>query len=93
MLDLSALGAEILTKTIDHEEHERQRAIEDAIENTRLAGEEAKIIALEKLSRKCSKVLTPDAALFLLLWVYFVITRFIYLSSWQNNRKLVEFGV
>jgi len=49
------LGAEILTKTIDHEEHERQRAIEDAIERTRLAGEEAKAIALDKLSRKCAK--------------------------------------
>ena len=52
----AALGAEILTKTIDHEEHERQRAIEEAIERTRLAGEEAKVVALEKLSRKCAKV-------------------------------------
>ncbi|KAL5258673.1 hypothetical protein ACHWQZ_G009214 [Mnemiopsis leidyi] len=49
------LGAEILTKTIDHEEHERQRAIEEAVERTRIAGEEAKAIALDKLSRKCAK--------------------------------------
>lgn len=49
------LGAEILTKTLDHEEHERQRALEDAIERTRVAGEEAKAISLEKLARKCAK--------------------------------------
>ena len=51
----SALGAEILTKTIDHEEHERIRAIEEAIERTRVAGVEAKEVALEKLARKCAK--------------------------------------
>lgn len=49
------LGAEILTKTIDHEEHERIRAIEEAIERTRVAGVEAKEVALEKLARKCAK--------------------------------------
>lgn len=51
------LGSEILTKTLDHEEHERQRAIEDAIERTRIAGENAKAIALEKLARKAAKQL------------------------------------
>ena len=50
------MGAEILTKTLDHEEHERTRAIEDAIESTRVAGVEDKMAALDKLSRKCARV-------------------------------------
>eukprot|EP00116_Pleurobrachia_bachei_P002737 sb/3462999/ len=50
------LGAEILTKTLDHEEHERQRAIEEAVEDMRLSGERAKAIALEKLSKKCARI-------------------------------------
>lgn len=56
----SALGSEILTKTLDHEEHERLRAIEDAIERTRLMGENSKILALEKLARKDAAIMAEN---------------------------------
>ena len=49
------MGAEILTKTLDHEEHERQRAIEEAVEAMRVSGERSKALALEKLSKKCAR--------------------------------------
>jgi len=54
------LGSEILTKTLDHEEHERLRAIEDAIERTRIMGENSKIIALEKLAKKDAAILAES---------------------------------